>query len=249
MATSITVICRLGSGGFAYFQNADVTAGATGEEILSSNATALLNQTPNVSAGQILNNQTITHAVAIVSTQNGYSGAYLWCAIKDSQGKIVVPIQGGGGLCGELPALYRPVAMSTGMVIEGAWQAAADSATLIASLTVCTPSKCDIFTGTGVDATAVELTNASGSTVGQSLQGSTSAAMWAVYPSTLGMNNQGAGVSAVWVTDAQGQMKALVPPYSGGGGGTSGLDSVIPPAVTTPVMFTQNDSAYIASDT
>ncbi len=248
MATSITVIARLASGGYAYFQNADVSTGTAGEEILSSNATALLNQTPNVSAGQFLNNQTITHAVAVVSTQNAYTGSYLWCAIKDAQGKIVCPVQGGGGVTGELPALYKPVRMTTGMVIEGAWQAAADSATLYASLTVCTPTKCDIFFGQGSDSAAVELLNASGSTIGQSLQGSTSKAMWGVYPSPIGMNNQGAGVSALWITDSQGQLKGLVPP-SDGGGGEAGLESSIPPVVMTPVMFTQNDSAYVATDT
>jgi hypothetical protein len=249
MATSITVICRFKDGGFGYLQNADVTSGSAGEEIQTSNATNLLNQTGSVSAGQAYEGRVMTHAVAIVSTQNGYSGAYLWAAIKDSQGSIVCPIQGGGGLTGELPALYKPIALSTGYTVDAAWQAAADSATLIASLIVCSPRKCDVFFGTGVDATAVELTNAAGSTVGQSMSGQTANAMWAVYPSTIGMNNQGAGVSAVWVTDAQGQLVALIPPWSGGGGGTSGLDSVIPSPVTTPVSFGQNFSAYCATDT
>ena len=249
MATSITVLGRFSDGGMCYLQNADVTTGTAGEEIQTSNATTLLNQVADVSAGQAFNNRVLTHAVAIVSTQNGYSGAYLWAAIKDAQGKVIVPIQGGGGLCGELPRLYRPVKLTTGMTVHGAWQAAADSATLFGSLTICSPRKCDIFYAQGSDAAAVELVNASGSSVGASMQGATSASMWAVYPSTIGMNTQGAGVSGIWVTDAQGQLKAMVPPYSGGGGGTSGLDSVIPPTVTVPVRFSQNDSAYIATDT
>lgn len=235
----------------AYLQNADVTAGSAGEEIQTSNASGFLNQVGSVSAGQAFNNRVLTHAVAIVSTQNAYTGSYMWAAIRDAQGKIICPIEGGGGVTGEMPQLYKPVRLTTGMTVHGAWQAASDSATLVASLSVCTPRKCDIFFVAAVDASGgatAELVNSSGSTIGQSLQGTTASKMWAVYPSTIGMNNQAGGVSAIWVTDAQGQLKALIPPGDGGGG-EAGIDSTIAPVVSYPVSFTQNDSCLVVADT
>lgn len=230
-----------------YLQNADVTAGTTGEEIQTSNATTLLNQVASVAGGQAFNNRVVTHAVAKAVTQNAATASVMWCTIRDAQGRIICPIVGSGGQVSSMPALYKPVRLSTGITFWGAWQIGSDAANLYASLTVCTPQKCDVFFAQGSDAASVELLNASGSSIGQSMQGTTSGAMWGVYTGAPGVNNQGAGVSALWVTDAQGQLKALIPP--GGGGSSAGSGGALPAPVTFPVRFTQNDSAYVATDT
>ncbi len=242
------MILRFADGGVGYLQNSDVTTGTAGEEIKTSNASSALNQVADVPAGQAFNGRVVTHAIGFASTQNAYTASYLWCAIKDAQGKIVVPIQGGGGKVAELPRLYKPTQLSTGMSVHGAWQAAADAANLYGSLTVCSPRKCDIFFAQGSDSASVELVNANGASVGQSMAGATSTMMWGVYPSTIGMNNQGGGVSALWVTDAQGQAKALIPP-SDGGGASNAISSSDTQAIRIPVRFSQNDQGWINTDT
>mgnify|MGYP003654890135 FL=1 len=245
MATAITVFLRFADGGVGYLQNADVTTGTAGEEIKTSNATSLLNQVADVSAGQAFNNRVLTHASMSVATQNATTGSPIWCALKDAQGRVIIPIEAGGATLGSMVPVYKQTRLTTGMTISGAWQASADAANLFGSLIVCSPSKCDYFFAQGSDAAAVELLNSSGSSIGQSMQGATSKVMYAFYAGNPGVNNQGAGVNAVWVTDAQGQMKALVPPN----GGATYETSSLPDKVTYPVRFTQNDKAYIATDT
>ena len=245
MATIVTVLLRFQDGGMGYLQNSDVTTGTAGEEIKTSNATTLLNQVEDVSAGQAFNNRVVTHAVAKAVTQGAATASLMWCAIRTAQGTIEVPIQGGGGNVGEFPKIYKATRLTTGMTVHAAWQAGSDSATLFGSLTVCTARKCDIFFAQGSDAAAVELLNSSGSTIGQSMQGTTSAYMWGTYPGSPGVNNQGAGESSQWVTDAQGQLKALVPPT----GHLNQPGGSIASPVSFPVQFTQNDSAYLATDT
>jgi hypothetical protein len=245
MTTAVTIFLRFADGGVGYLQNSDVATGTAGEEIKTSNATSLLNQVADVSGGQAFNNRVVTHLSMSVATQNATTASPIWGAIKDAQGKVIIPIEAGGATLGSMVPAYKPVRLTTGMTFWGAWQAQADSATLFGSLIVCTPSKCDYFFGQGSDAAAVELVNASGSSIGQAMQGTTATVMYGFYAGNPGLNNQGAGVSALWVTDAQGQMKALIPPN----GGSTYETSSLPQKVLYPVRFTQNDKAYIATDT
>ena len=245
MTTAITVFLRFADGGVGYLQNADVSTGSAGAEIKTSAATNLLNQVADVSAGQAFNNRVLTHASMSVSTQNATTGSPIWCALKDAQGKVIIPIEAGGATLGSMVPVYKPTRLTTGMSISGAWQASSDAGTLIASLIVCSPQKCDYFFGTGIETEAVELVNASGSSIGQSMQGATSQVMYGYYPGNPGINNQGAGVNALWVTDAQGQAKAFIPPN----GGATYETSSLPAKVTYPVRFTQNDSAFCGTDT
>jgi hypothetical protein len=246
MATGITIVCRFSDGTYGYLQNTDVTAGATGEEILTSNASSALNQTADVSVGQAFNGKVCTHAVAKVATQNAATGTLIWAAFKDAQGRVIVPIEGGGSTVQQLPQLYKPVRLQTGVTASAGWQATADSSTLIASLVVCTPQACDYFSATMVDVTSTELVNASGSSIGQSLAGFTSAKYWGTYPSTIGMNNQLGGVSTLWVESAEGQVKGLIPPGDGAG---SAAGSFINSIDGVPITFNQNDKAYGNTDT
>lgn len=247
MATAITIFCRFSDGTYAYLSNSDVSSGAAGEEILTSNAGGNLNQTNGVAVGQAYNGKTCTHAAALVSTQNASSGSYLLASFRDPQGKIIVPIQGAGSVMAQLPELFRPVKMQTGITAFASWQAASDSATLVASLTVmCRSGLCDSFFVTGVDSTNTELVNKDGATIGQALAGQTAVQMYGVYPSTLGMNNNGGGVFSLWIESPEGQIKALIPPFDGGPP-VSG--SHIVPMITTPVSITQNDRAFVNTDT
>lgn len=120
MATGITIVCRFSNGAYGYLQNADVSTGATGEEIQTSNAGNALNQVGSVSVGQAFNGLTVTHAVAKVATQNAGTGTLIWAAFKDAQGKVIVPIEGGGSTSQQLPKLYRSVRLQTGMTAWGA---------------------------------------------------------------------------------------------------------------------------------
>jgi len=246
MATGISVFCRFADGGYGYLQNADVTTGFTGEEILTSNAGNALNQTADVSVGSAFQGRVVTHASMKVVTQNADSATYLWCYFKGADGKIICPIPGGSGTMGQLPPLYKPVRLSTGIQCWGAWQAAGDSATLVASLTVCaSDGTCDVFGSTQVDATSTELVNKDSASIGAAMANKTAVQYWGVYPSTLGINNQLGGVSALWVESAAGQITALIPP---GDGGYRQQDSVVP-AISIPFRINQNDKAYGNTDT
>jgi len=246
MATGITVVCRFADGGWGYLQNADVTTGFAGEEIQTSNATNALNQTAGNSVGSAFQDRVVTHAGMKVVTQNADSATYLWCYFKGPDGKVICPIQGGGGTMAEVPKLYKPVRMSSGVQCWGAWQAAGDSATLVASLTICcSDGTCDVFGSTQVDATSTELVNKDSFGVGDALANKTAMHYWGIYPSTLGINENLGGVSTLWVEGPAGEIKALIPP---GDGGYRQQDSV-GPSVSIPFRIQQNDKAYGNADT
>jgi hypothetical protein len=145
---------------------------------------------------------------------------------------------------GELPALYKPVKMATGITAHASWQAAADSATLIASLSVCCRSGlCDIFHVTAVDGTNTELVNKDGATIGQALAGQQTVKMSAVYPAGVSMNENGGGVSSVWIESPEGQIKGLIPTASGY------IGSQVAPSIDAAISLTQNDRAFVNTDT
>jgi len=177
-----------------------------------------------------------------VKTQAATTGRMLWANFRGPDGAIICPIDGGGSEVGQMVKLYKPVKMATGVVAYGAWQIAADTGTGIASLDVCSPSKCDNFTVTAVDGANTELTNKDGATIGQSMAGITAMEMTARYPSSVGLNNTLAGVSTLFVTAADGTLKALVPPQSNQNGVFAG------PSLKYPVRIDQNDGAFVNSD-
>ena len=248
MATGISIFCRFSDNSYGYLQNADVTAGATGEEILTSNAGGALNQTSGVSVGQSFQGKVMTHALMKVETQNAATGSYLAGYLLDPAGNILVAIQGGGGVVADLPKLCKPVRMSSGVRAWGAWQAQADSATLVVSLVCyCASGKTEIFQVSGVDTTSTELVSQiTGASFGNALANETVVKFFAVYPSSVGMNNQLGGVSAVWVTSPEGQLKALIPPASGGATGMGSLDTQW---IHVPFRVSQNDQAWVNTDT
>jgi len=243
MATGITVGLRFSNGSIAYLQNDAVTSGAAGEEILTANQGGDLAQTANVSAGQAYTGLTATHAVCIVKTQAAATGRMLWSNFRGPDGAVICPIDGGGSQVGQMVKLYKPVKMTTGVVVYAAWEIAADTGTGTASLDVCSRQKCDNFTVTAVDGANTELLNKDGATIGQSMNGITAEQMTARYPSTVGLNNALAGVSTLFVTASDGTLKALIPPQSNEDGVFAG------PSISYPVRILQNDGAFVNSDT
>ena len=242
MATGITIGLRFSNGQIAYLQNDDVTAGAAGEEILTANQGGDLAQTAGQSVGKQYTGLVATHAFAMVKTQAAATGRLLWANFRGSDGAVIVPIGGGGTMIGQMTKLYKPVRMQNGVVCFAAFQAASDSATLIASLDVCSPNKCDNFTVQAVDGTNTELVNKDGATLGQSMAGITAQEMTGRYAQTAGLSNALAGVSTLFITGPNGALKALVPIQSDNKG-------VIAPSIDYPVRIEQNDGAFVNSDT
>lgn len=247
MATFITVILKFSDGSYGYLQNSDVSAGSAGEEILTSNAGGNLNQVNGVSAGVAFTDKVVTHAASKVTTQNADSATYMWAYFLGTDGAIVCPILGGGGTMSELPALKKPVTLKTGMQVQAAWQSAGDSATLIAAATVyCTDGTSDVFFVTAVDGSNTELKNKSGIGIGDALAGKTAMSYFAVYPSTLDVNENGGGVSTLWVEATDGTIKALIPP---GDGGYRQADAAMKYIEGAPFMLKTNDKIFVNSDT
>ena len=242
MATGITIGVRFSDGSIAYLANADVTTGATGEEILTANQGGDLAQTANVSIGQAYTGKVATHAFATVATQNALTARLLWANFRGPDGAVIVPIQGGGIQQAVMKPLYRPVTMTTGVVAFSAWQAASASAPIIAACSVCSPSKCDTFTVTAVDGANTELLNKDGATIGQSMNGITAEKFYANYPSTHGLNENLGGVSCLFVTASDGALKALIPTSEG-----SGVNDYH--VTEYPVRILQNDGLFVNTDT
>ena len=247
MTTAITVILKFSDGTYGYMQNSDVTAGFSGEEILSSNAGGNLNQVNGISAGVAFTDKVVTHAASKVCTQNADSATYMWAYFLGTDGAIICPIQGGGGTMQQLPALKKPVTLKTGMQVQDAWQSAGDSATLVASVTVyCADGTSDVFGVTAVDGTNTELKNKSGIGIGDALAGKTASCYFGVYPSTIGINENGGGVSTLWVEATDGTIKALIPP---GDGGYRQQDHAVMYIEGAPFMLKTNDRLLVNSDT
>jgi hypothetical protein len=210
MASTIQIFCRFASGRVGYLSNADVTTGTTGEEIKTSTASNNLAQIGDVSVGTAYDGEVMTHAVAQASLIDGAStSCMLFAYLKGPDGRILVPIQGGGQNSSAMEPLCRPVRMQTGIVAWGAWEAHSDSATLSCCLSVyCSDGKADVFFAAGSES-GMELKNKEGASIGQALAGSTIIKSYCVYPGTYGLNPAGGGLFAVAHKSSEGQLKNL----------------------------------------
>lgn len=241
MASSIQVFCRFASGRVGYLSNADVTSGSTGEEIKTSTATNNLAQIGDVSVGTAYDGEVMTHAVAMASLLDGAgTSTMLFAYLKGPDGRILVPIQGGGQNVCCMEPLCRPVRMQTGIVAWGAWQAYSDSATLIASVVVyCSDGKADVFFGVG-SASGFSLLNKEGASVGQALAGSVIVKSFCIFGGSFGLNAAGTGLFAIAHKSSEGQLKNLYLAQRGNGTTPSQWQHV-------PVVVQQNDT--LAGDT
>tara|TARA_R110000824_G_scaffold272938_1_gene461440 strand:- start:651 stop:1379 length:729 start_codon:yes stop_codon:yes gene_type:complete len=242
MVTTVSIAVRFSNGTIAYLQNDAVANGLAGEQILTDNQGGDLAQTAGISVGQAYTGLTATHACVLVQEIGAATGRLIWANFRGPDGAVICPIQGSGWATGRMLPLYRPVLMTTGVVVFAAAQVASDSATLIGSVDVCSPNKCDQFGVVAVDGTNTELKNKDGATIGQSFNGIVAHQMTASYASNIGMNEAGGGVSFLFVTASDGTMKAMIPAQQS----SQGFEG---PSINYPVQLLQNDGLFINTDT
>ena len=212
MASNISVFCRFSDGTFTYLRDT-VTLGTLTE--IQTDASGILNITGDVSVGQAYVGKTMTHALAKVVTDSAASGSFCHAALYGPDGSVLCPVQGGGYRVAGLPALIKPVVMTTGVVMKAKAQAQADNAAQVATLAVYTSNgKCDVFFGTGSDGANVSMLNAQGSTFGQALSGLTVTAAYATYSATYGVADTGIadGIGGFFIESSTGQLKQMYSP-------------------------------------
>ena len=215
MATNASVILKFSDGTVGYLRN-DVTLDAATE--VKTDNSGLLNQAGGLSVGQAFQGKTLTHAAVKVQTDTATSGAFGYCSIIGISGNIIGAIEGGGQATSGLPRLKRPVRMQTGVKINVFAQQLGDAVQYASLAVYCQSGKVEIFQGLAVDATNVSMTSViSGSTIGEALVNERVVCYYATYPATNGLADTGVvdGVNALFVEDAQGQLKAMM--YTGQG--------------------------------
>lgn len=215
MATNASVILKFSDGTVGYLRNAVTLDAAT--EVKTDNS-GLLNQAGDLSVGQAFQGKTLTHAAVKVQTDSATSGAFGYASIIGVSGNIIGAIEGGGQATSGLPRLKRPVRMQTGVKINVFAQALQDAVQYASLAVYCASGKVEIFQGLAVDATNVSMTSViSGSTIGEALVNQQVVCYYATYPASNGLADTGVtdGVNALFVEDAQGQLKAMM--YTGQG--------------------------------
>jgi len=239
MATNISIYGLCSDGTFVALR--DTVTEDTLTEI-KTDASADLNITGDVGLGQAFQDKTLVRAVAKVQTDDATTGCLSWADLKDAQGTIICPIQGGGSSVSALPVLVKPVRLKTGIIAEARWQAVADSVQYGALMCYTASGMCDVFYALGVDSTPTSMQNASGATVGQSLAGQVIVGAYATYSATNGLDDNDDGVNAFYIESAEGQLKAMYPPGRVGNG-TNDLTNWI----RYPVRIDQNDTLTITA--
>jgi len=214
MASNISVFIKFNDGTFTYLRDT-VTLDTLTE--IQTDASGLLNITADVSVGQAYTGKVATHALAKVQTDSANSGAFCYAAFYGPDGSVLSPIQGGGLRVSGLPPLVKPVRMSTGTVCKAQAQAVADAVQIASVAAYTAGGKCDIFFGTAVDDTDVDMLNAQGSTLGQALAGQTVVASYSTYSATYGLADTGIadGVGGIFVESSDGTLKMMYAPCQG----------------------------------
>tara|TARA_Y100001963_G_scaffold147672_1_gene224343 strand:+ start:56 stop:790 length:735 start_codon:yes stop_codon:yes gene_type:complete len=242
MASNISVFLRFSDGTFGSLRST-VTESSTafGQYTEITTEGGDLNQTEGISAGQAFNGQTVTHAYALCATDSATTAAFVGAYFEDTNGSIMVPIQGGGQHMSGLPQLKKPIRLATGVVVKAALQDASD-AVQIATLSIyCASGKSDLFAALGVDDTPTALVNPQGKTIGQALDGQTISCAMATYAATNGLDDNDGGVNALYVENAAGVLKAMYPTAKGVGGNSP------VPWISYPVKIVQNDTATVTA--
>jgi len=210
MASNASVILKFSDGTVGYLRNAVTLDSATE---VKTDASGLLNQAPALSVGQAFQGKTLTHAAVKIQTDSATTGAFGYASIVGVSGNIIGAIQGCGTNGQGLPRLKRPVPMMTGVKINVFAQGVADAVQYASLAVYCASGKVDIFQGLAVDATDVSMVSViSGSTIGEALVNQRVQCYYATYSATNGLADTGVsdGVNALYVEDAQGQLKAMM---------------------------------------
>ena len=237
MASNISVFLKFSDGTFGSLRSTATessTAFGQYEEIKTEGGD--LNQTASVSAGQAFPNKTCTHAMAKVATDNATTACFVAAYFEDTNGSIMVPIQGAGQNGSALPKLKKPVQMKTGVVVKAALQDQADEVQIATLAVYCASGKSDVFACLAVDDTPTAMVNKNGKTIGQALDGQSISCAYATYAATNGLDDNDGGVNALYVESSAGVLKAMYPTTAGRGN---------PEAVayiSYPVPIVQNDT-------
>jgi hypothetical protein len=238
MATDITAFVQFSDGSFASL----LKEGATAETVTSlpTGGTGL-NQVSGVEIGQAYAGKMAVAASIKVITDDDTSGAFSYGYFLGPDGKIIVPVQGGGYQSTGVPNLKKPVMMQPGVTLQAAFDAAADAVGLAAAAVYCRDGTSDVFFVKAVDATKTAMVNKDGNSIGNALPGKTISCVYASYSSTKGLNDNGAGVSAFYLESSDGQLKAMYPPSQSRASGT------VTPYISYPVgvKIDQNDTISV----
>ena len=114
MASNISVFMRFSDGTFGSLRST-VTESSTafGQYTEITTEGGDLNQTEGISAGQAFNGMTCTHAFAVCATDNAITASLCSVYFEDTNGSIMVPVQGGGQGNSGFPPLKKPVRLAT----------------------------------------------------------------------------------------------------------------------------------------
>ena len=238
MATDIAGFVQFSDGTFASL----LAEGATAETItsLATGGTGL-NQTAGVQIGQAYQGKTAIAASVRVVTDDAITGAFCHAYFQGPDGRILCPVQGGGYQSTGVPALKRPIPMTTGVVLRAMFDAQADAVAMASLSVYCADGTSDNFSIKAVDAVKTAMLNKDGNTIGQALRGKVLSCAYATYSATKGLNDNGDGVSAFYLESADGQLKFMFPPASGVDGNHV-VQYIEPPR---GIAITQNDTLSV----
>tara|TARA_E500000331_G_C17142746_1_gene663522 strand:+ start:290 stop:1018 length:729 start_codon:yes stop_codon:yes gene_type:complete len=212
MATDIMAFVQFSDGTFGSF----LKAGAASETVTSvpTGGTGL-NQTSGIEIGQAFAGKVAVAAAVKVQTDTAQTGAYAYAYFLGADGKIIVPVQGGGYKASGIPALKKPVRMVPGITLQACFDAVADAAALASMAVYCTDGTSDVFFVKAVADTKTELVNKDGSTIGQSLTGKSILCTIPTYTAQNGLNDDGGGVGGFYLESSDGQLKGMFLPGQG----------------------------------
>jgi len=212
MATAGYGFVQFSDGSFASLTNADITE-ATAES-LTTGGTGLA-QVSGIEIGQAYEGKTAIAAAVQIVTDDATTAMFSNAYFQGPDGKIICLVQGNGLRGSGLYKLVKPVRMQTGVKLYTTWDAQADAVGLASLAVYCSDGTADVFTATAVDATKTSMTNKDSATLGEALAGKVIVNAYGCYPSSKGLNDNQAGVSAFYQEAADGQLKYMYPPQDG----------------------------------
>ena len=212
MATDIMAFVQFQDGTFASL----VKEGATAETVTSVPTGGNgLNQVSGIEIGQAYAGKIAVAAAIKVQNDSAQDGCFVNGYFLGPDGKIMVPVQGGGFASTGLPALKKRVMMQPGVTLQATFDIAADAVALASLAVYCTDGTSDVFSVKAVDATKTAMVNKDGNSIGQALTGKTISCAYGAYSASNGLNDNGDGVGAFYIESSDGQLKAMYPPGKG----------------------------------
>lgn len=238
MATDIAGLVQFSDGTFASL----LKEGATAETVTSVPTGGNgLNQVSGVEIGQAYSGKVAIAAMVRVQGDSAQTGSFSYAYFLGPDGKIIVPIQGGGFRGTGLPRLKKAVKMSTGVTLQACFDTTSDAVSLAALGVYCADGTSDVFFVKAVADTKTAMVNKDGSTIGQALDGKVLSCVYATYAGLNGLNDDGGGNHGFYIESSDGQLKAMYPPTNGA------IGEVVVPYMSElmPIKINQNDTLSV----